>query len=131
MIKVLDACAIIAYLRDEDGSEIVEEALLNYNCAAHAINACEVYKDCLGRGENASQADEIISELKSIGCLIHEDMDESLWKSAAILKTKGRISIADCFAIALTERLNGTLYTSDHHELDIFAENGFPIKFIR
>lgn len=131
MTKVLDACAIIAYLRNEEGSEIVENALLNDSCAAHAINACEVYKDCLSRGEDTTQADEIINDLESIGCVIHEDMDDALWKNAATLKTKGRISLADCFAIALTERLSGTLYTSDHHELDPFAASGFPITFIR
>jgi PIN domain nuclease of toxin-antitoxin system len=47
MTVVLDACAIIAFLRDEEGPEVVESALLEDACVAHTINLCEVYKDCL------------------------------------------------------------------------------------
>lgn len=41
---VLDACAIIAYLRDEPGASEVADVLLNpeYQCFAHSINLCEV-----------------------------------------------------------------------------------------
>jgi PIN domain nuclease of toxin-antitoxin system len=43
MTFVLDACAIIAYLRDEEGADVVESALLGDNaCVAHAVNVCEV-----------------------------------------------------------------------------------------
>ena len=54
MTFVLDACAIIAYLRDEEGADVVESVLLGNNaCVAHAVNVCEVYYDCLRRGGNA------------------------------------------------------------------------------
>ena len=44
MTFVLDACAIIAYLRDEEGADVVESALLGDDaCVAHAVNVCEVY----------------------------------------------------------------------------------------
>ena len=44
MIYVLDACAMLAYLRNETGADVVENALLDANsqCVAHAINLCEV-----------------------------------------------------------------------------------------
>jgi hypothetical protein len=45
---------------------------------------------------------------------------------------EGRISYADCFALALTYRLQAVLYSIDHHELDSIAERGtYSIKFIR
>ncbi len=47
---ILDACAVIAYLRDEEGADTVESALISEECCIHAINMCEVYKDCLSRG---------------------------------------------------------------------------------
>lgn len=49
MIVVLDACAIIAFLRNEAGADIIEELLLepNNDCFVHAINLCEVYYDFL------------------------------------------------------------------------------------
>lgn len=51
MAIVLDACAIIAFLRDEEGADVVESALLGSECVIHAVNLCEVYKDCLVRDE--------------------------------------------------------------------------------
>lgn len=47
MIFVLDACAMIAFLRDEPGSDVVAEALLDpgSKCYAHALNRCEVFYD--------------------------------------------------------------------------------------
>ena len=43
MTYILDACAIIALLRDEPGARIVEQLLLEQNCMSHAVNLCEVY----------------------------------------------------------------------------------------
>jgi PIN domain nuclease of toxin-antitoxin system len=47
VIYVLDACAIIAFLKGEAGADVVENALLDRGsqCMAHAINLCEVYYD--------------------------------------------------------------------------------------
>lgn len=45
MIFVLDASAMIAYLRDEPGAAAVAEALIDptSKCHAHALNLCEVF----------------------------------------------------------------------------------------
>ena len=44
MFYVLDASAMLAYLRNEPGAEIVEDALTapDSHCSAHSINLCEV-----------------------------------------------------------------------------------------
>jgi hypothetical protein len=48
------------------------------------------------------------------------------------LKAQHRASLADFCAVALTNRIGGTLLTSDHHELDVIAAAGIcPITFIR
>lgn len=132
MTHVLDACAIIAYLRDEDGAELVESILNEEFCLIHAINLCEVYYDCVKR-DTQERADEMLKELASIGLVSREDLDQLLWKTAGRLKAEiGRISLADCFAIALSRRMNAELITSDHHEFDPIAEKGIcTIKFIR
>ena len=133
MPVVLDACAIIAYLRDEPGAEVVEEALLNEKCFAHALNLCEVYKDCLFRGEATATADGLLDDLAGVGVIAREDMDAALWKHVAVLKEQIRkIPYADCFALAMTERLGGILYSSDHNDLDrVDAAGGHSIRFIR
>jgi PIN domain nuclease of toxin-antitoxin system len=45
--SVFDACAMIAYLRGEPGTDVVREILHDpaNHCFAHAINLCEVYYD--------------------------------------------------------------------------------------
>jgi predicted nucleic acid-binding protein len=48
------------------------------------------------------------------------------------VQARGRISLADCFALALAERVGGTLVTSDHHEFDPIVPLAIcPILFIR
>lgn len=133
MPAVMDACAIIAYLRDEPGADVVEAVLLNETCFIHALNLCEVYKDCLFRGESVAIADALLADLAEVGLLSREDMDPELWKRVAVLKEEIRkIPYGDCFALALTQRLNGVLYTSDHNDFDRAAATGkHAIKFIR
>jgi predicted nucleic acid-binding protein len=133
VIYVLDACAMIAFLKGEAGADVVENALLDANsrCVAHAINLCEVYYD-FHRAGGESAADGALADMKTLGLVERDDLDEPFWKEAGKLKAAGKISLADCFAVALTNRVGGTLLTSDHHELDRIAAAGIcSITFIR
>jgi hypothetical protein len=57
----------------------------------------------------------------------------AFWQEAGKYKaTIKKVSLADCFAVALTNRMQADLYTSDHHEFDPIAASGIcPVKFIR
>ncbi len=139
MACVLDACAMIAFLRGEEGAETVTSLLLNENCMAHAVNLCEVYYDCLLRGDNESTARELIADLRSLDLTFREDMDEQFWQIVASYKARTRkaslhVSLADCFVLSLAEREKATIVTSDHHEFDLILEKGFcsgTVRFIR
>lgn len=132
MTFVLDACAIIAFLRDEEGAELVENMLMENECLIHAINLCEVYYDFF-RSAGEEQAKQALMDLESIGLNNREDMDYALWQTAGVFKaTIKRISLADCFAMALSKRLNAELITTDHHEFDPIANKGIcSIRFVR
>lgn len=67
MIYVLDASAMIAYLRDEPGGDVIERALLDTSsqCLAHAINLCEVFYD-FHRAGGESAATSAISDLVAV-----------------------------------------------------------------
>lgn len=133
MIAVLDACAMIAYLRNEVGADVVETLLFDQAvvCYAHAINLCEVYYDFL-RFANQETAYTAIQDLRAVGLIFSEDMDLGLWQAAGRYKATQRLSLADCFALAFTNRLNGELITSDHHEFDPIAKQALcPIRFFR
>jgi PIN domain nuclease of toxin-antitoxin system len=135
MRYVLDACAIISLIKNEDGALIVRQALEAENniCFVHAVNLCEVYYDCL-RCYGNDPTEKLLTNLIDAGLIVRNDMDMDLWKAAGNLKARGRISLADCFAVSLAEREDALLLTSDHHEFDpLLATPGFSVKvqFIR
>jgi PIN domain nuclease of toxin-antitoxin system len=124
---------MIAFLTGEAGADVVENALLEQGsqCMTHAINLCEVYYD-FHRAGGATAADDAIVDMRTLGLVERDDLDEPFWKEAGRLKAQGKISLADCFAITLTNRIGGTLLTSDHHELDVVAAAAIcSITFIR
>jgi len=90
MKYVLDSCALIAFIRDEDGAAAVEAILLDdlSTVMMHALNVCEVYYDCL-RVEGTEHAERIVASLVSGNVIIHEDMDALLWKFAGTVKACG------------------------------------------
>ncbi|MEP7235554.1 MAG: PIN domain-containing protein [Ignavibacteriota bacterium] len=84
---VLDACALIAYLRKESGGEVVRDLMLESKneCYVHALNLCEIYYDFY-RAEGSQIADEVLQIVGELGIHITEDMDEILWKEAGQIK---------------------------------------------
>lgn len=133
-VYVFDACAVLALLHQEEGAEVVASLLEHPDnrCLIHAINACEVYYDVFRRGgEEAAGA--VSKILAGSGFRVDSSLSEDVWQAAGRLKGEWRrISLADCFALALAIREAGTLVTSDHHEMDRLAEAAAcPIRFIR
>jgi uncharacterized protein with PIN domain len=133
-VKVFDACAIIAWLQGEDGAGRVSDYLADPSnrCLVSAINACEVCYDLHRRGDQ-SGADDLDQLLAVAGFELVTEFPTSLWKEAGHLKANlRRVSLADCFAMALAIQEGGDLVTSDHHELDAVAASGLvSIAFIR
>lgn len=99
---------------------------------AHAVNVCEAYY-ILSRTGNEERVRQAFNGLVVQGLIIREDMDTAFWQQAGRHKAViRRVSLADCFAMSLTNRVNGEMITSDHHEFDPIAANGICwIRFIR
>lgn len=133
-VYVFDACAIIALLDAEPGAEVVETLLVGegHRCVIHILNVCEVYYHIYRRADK-ERADKLKDVLGSYGFEFEESLVPALWQEASQLKAEWRrVSLVDCFALALTIREKATLVTSDHHELDpIAAASLCPIRFIR
>lgn len=134
MNYVLDASAMIAFLRGEPGADSVFESLLDpeSRCYAHALNLCEVFYD-FERAAGPHEAVEAISDLTKMGVIEEANLDRTVWQAAGSLKARlRRVSLADCFAIELSERLQATILTADHHEFDVLTEQPtFRVRFIR
>ena len=134
IVYVIDACAVIALLTGEAGNTVVARLLgepANI-CLIHAVNLCEVYYDAVRRTDVAT-AQQDIAALLAGGLVLRTDLDTAFWQSVGDLKINpGKLSLADCFALALAQQENGTLVTSDHHEFDpIVPLNLCPVLFIR
>jgi predicted nucleic acid-binding protein len=130
---VLDACAMIALLKAESGEDVVWAHLLDPNNTvhAHSLNLCEVYYH-FRRHAGEAAADGAIEDLRYLGVIERADFDEAFWKEAGGLKAGGNIALADCVAVALTNRLGGTVLTSDHGEFDPVVAAGIcSVTFIR
>ena len=131
---VIDACGLIAFIRREQGGDSVRSLLSDdhHECYVHSINLCEVYYDVL-RAENEHVAHQTIDDLLALDLVVSDAMDSGLWQAAGRIKAVyRRISLADCFGIALTQRLNATFVTADHHELDpLVAVGAVKVQFIR
>ena len=81
----------------------------------------------------AERAETIVRDLLDAGLTNRTDIDEDFWKDVGRLKAGiARISLADCFAIALARRLGMPVLTSDHHEFDNIQSGGIcSVEFIR
>jgi PIN domain nuclease of toxin-antitoxin system len=131
---VLDACAMIAYLRGEPGADVVRSILHDptNTCYAHAVNLCEVYYDFL-RAADAKTAKAALRDLNGVGIHTRRDMSSRFWTAVGDLKgTIRRISLADCFAVQLSRTLKCEVVTSDHHEFGPLVALGVcRVRFIR
>ena len=119
---VLDACALLALLRNEPGADIIVTAInaANNNEAEiimNKINLLEVYYD-LYRTIGKDKADEVLSEVKKRPLTINSEIIDEIFDEAGRLKASYKISLADSFAIAQAIVSGGELMTSDHHEFD-------------
>ena len=131
---IFDACAVIALLREEFGAENIERLVVDpsVECVIHSISLCEAAYDAMRR-KPALDLTEWTTDIEAFGLRVHWDIGYGLFADAAALKAYWRrVSLADCFALALARQLGGTLLTSDHHEMDpLVAAGVLNISFFR
>lgn len=125
---------MIAYLRGEPGADVVESALSGNSggCIAHAVNLCEVYYKFV-RVSGEAVATAAIRDLQDTGVVARADLDEPFWQDVGRHKaTIGRVPLADCFVVALANRIDGEAMTADHPDFDpIDAQGICRVTFIR
>ena len=114
---VLDACALIAFLNDEPGADLVDE-IFKHAPAVHisAINLLEIAYDAIRTTGEDNAANEIIDAVSKLPIDICWHIDRQVMEMAARFKSRHRISLADSVALAYAEHQKAPLATSDHHE---------------
>jgi PIN domain nuclease of toxin-antitoxin system len=130
---VLDACALLALLHEEDGADIVENiiddaAVGNVKVGMHKANLLEVYYDTL-RTYGKDRASEMLIEVTQLPIKIVSDINDELFLEMGRLKSQYKVSFADTFALSTASVSGGTLLTADHHEMDKIERSEPEIKF--
>jgi predicted nucleic acid-binding protein len=125
---VMDANALIAYLRGESGGDLVLERLEAAERGEeviwmHALNLCEVYYDAYRSG-GESVAGQLLEDVGELPLKFWRTMGRSLLLEAGRLKAAGGISLADAIAVGLANTKGAKLMTADHHELDLVEARG-------
>jgi PIN domain nuclease of toxin-antitoxin system len=131
-IYVLDACALIAFFRKEEGctvvAEIFEQAFKN-KCSVfiHTVTIAEVYYDTL-RFSDKKEADRIFKVLNTLPIISSTTLNNNFIKLTGFYKVNHKIFFADSFVLALASMKKAIIISSDHHEFDTI-EKSAPIQF--
>jgi len=121
-VFVIDACALIAFLADEEGADKVEGILKNARngkCRLY-INKLNLLEICYGiyREDGKEKAEEVLKRISSLPVKVINSLKDKVFKEAGRLKATFRISLADSIALAEALEKKARLMTSDHHEFD-------------
>ncbi len=121
----LDACAVIAYLRQEAGAEVLKEIIERPNTflAMHVCNLGEVYYDFF-RDDGLAAAQTAWANALTLPLALRRDADDAFIQRVGVVKVAERVSFADAFALALAERLHVPLITTDPHEFEAIEQKG-------
>jgi len=126
---VLDACAVLALLKGEQGMEIVKNTIeSNARTYLHSVTLLEIYYN-IAKELGIGSADLFLGQMRQSPIDIINEITDNTIKSAGYYKSKYKISLGDSFVLATAKEYNATILSSDHHEFDII-ENSESINFL-
>ncbi len=130
---VIDACALIAYFRDEPGSDRISQLFddTQHTILIHALTLGEVYYDTY-RFSGVENAQSILNDVASLPVAVIRDLSNEMLILAGNFKASHKISYADAFVLALAEQRDASVVTSDHHEFETLStETSISFYWIR
>jgi predicted nucleic acid-binding protein len=113
---VLDSWAILAFFENEPAGQKAGDIIADANeqgisLLLSAVNAGEVWYITACQTSDV-QADQLIREVESLGIeIITTDWETA--REAAVIKSRVKMSYADCFACALSKLRQAELVTGD------------------
>ena len=114
--KVLDSFALIAYLRDGPGAETMEDLLVSAGKKDNPLLMTDVnyadVKHSVVKKDGAEAWAETAKVLQGLPIDFHSTT-RALADTAADLKARFKISLADAFAAALAKEMKAELVTGD------------------
>lgn len=109
IVAVLDASALLAWLQDEPGADIVQD-LLDTGSACSAVNYAEVAQKVRTRGGNWALTADLMASYR---LQIEPATADDAVVAAALWKDDRQVSLADRFCLATAHRLGVPAWTTD------------------
>lgn len=125
---VLDANALVRYFLNQKGADRIRELLIEADkkqasLSISVVNLAEALY-VTARYSPLEDAERKIRSLASLVEFVSSDADGAL--AAAMLRSRHRLGLADCFAAELAMRMGATLVTADPE----FARLGKQLKVL-
>ena len=115
---VLDACAVLALIKDEQGATVVKDVMVSdAEIFLHAVTLVEIYYN-ISKEFGINKADSFFDIITQTKIKIIYETTESTIKNAGYFKSKYKISLGDSFVLAIAKFHNAKIISSDHHEFD-------------
>jgi predicted nucleic acid-binding protein len=137
MTSVLDACALIAWLKNEPGADVVDDLFDRaeeggIDLLISIINLVEVHYGFM-KDLGKDRAREIMQTVRETAIKVIDTTDDAVFEEVARLKsTLKKFSLADAFGLATASVYGASFVTCDHHELDKFQDQvNIPFLWIR
>ena len=135
-VYFLDACALIAFLSGENGSDkiklILQDALQKkVILRMNQINLLEVYYNTIKKYDQ-NTANKVLEEIGELPIEIIIGLKNDVLKEAGRIKAKYKIPLGDSIAVAECIVENGILVTSDHNDFEkVRKEENMTINWFR
>jgi len=119
---VLDACAVLALIKGEQGMDIVRDTIeSDAEILLHSVTFLEIYYNIV-KALGFDCADIYFEHMKQTKINIVYQITENTIKNAGYYKSKYKISLGDSFVLASAKEHNAKIVSSDHHEFDVIEE---------
>lgn len=133
-MTILDAYAVLAYLKDEAAASAVQPLLVATGASLTSVGVAEVI-DHLVRVVGADEDDAVL-DLAQMGLLDGLPVDSAIGVAAGRLRarhyhrTRCAVSLADCVAAEVARSRRQPLATSDPHLLDVCHSEAIAITVL-
>ena len=113
---VLDASAVLAWLNQESGGDLVLELLAGESplVSISAVNLCEVITKLVRDGVRAEDAERAVRELREL--VVAFDGDQAMIAGELFQVTRQQgLSLGDRACLALASQRGATVWTTDRY----------------
>ena len=125
---VLDANALVRLFRNQDGAACIQDLLIQadkklVSLRISVVNLAEVLY-IYAKFSTLEKARTAVQKVKGLVEFVSPDTEQAL--AAAVLRSRYKLGLADCFAAELAMRTRATLVTADPE----FAKLGKQLKVL-